>query len=52
MRKVLYISGTRAEYGLMRETLFSIKKHPKLKIEIVATGMHLMIMMLEEVRKY
>ena len=26
----------------MRQTLFFIKKHPKLEIEIVATGMHLM----------
>lgn len=41
-RKILYISGTRADYGLMRQTLFSIKKHPKLGIEIAATGMHLM----------
>jgi len=41
-RKILYISGTRADYGLMRETLFSIKKHPKLNIELVVTGMHLM----------
>ncbi len=42
MRKILYISGTRADYGLMRPVLFAIKKHPGLKIEIVATGMHLM----------
>lgn len=41
-RKILYISGTRAEYGLMKGTLFQIKKHPKLDIEVVATGMHLM----------
>lgn len=41
-RKILYISGTRAEYGLMRETLVQIKKHPKLKLEIVVMGMHLM----------
>jgi GDP/UDP-N,N'-diacetylbacillosamine 2-epimerase (hydrolysing) len=41
-RKILYISGTRAEYGLMRETLFAIKKHPSLNIEIGVTGMHLM----------
>ena len=41
-RKILYISGTRADYGLMRETLSRIKKHPKLSIEVVATGMHLM----------
>ncbi|MDO8504051.1 MAG: UDP-N-acetylglucosamine 2-epimerase, partial [bacterium] len=41
-RKILYISGTRADYGLIRETLFLIGKNPKLKVEIVATGMHLM----------
>lgn len=42
MRKILYISGTRADYGLMRRTLFCIKRHPKLKIKVVVTGMHLM----------
>jgi UDP-hydrolysing UDP-N-acetyl-D-glucosamine 2-epimerase len=41
-RKILYISGTRADYGLMRETLIAIRKHPKLKLDIVVTGMHLM----------
>jgi len=42
MRKILYISGTRADYGLMRQTMFCIKKHQKLDIEIAVTGMHLM----------
>lgn len=42
MRKILYISGTRADYGLIRETLFAIKKHPKLEVELAVTGMHLM----------
>jgi len=41
-RKILYISGTRADYGLMRETLFKIQKNPKLEIAVVATGMHIM----------
>ena len=41
-RKILYISGTRADYGLMRGVLVSIKRNPKLEVEIVATGMHLM----------
>ncbi len=41
-RKILYISGTRADYGLMRQTLFSIRRHPGLEIEVIATGMHLM----------
>ena len=42
MKKILYISGTRADYGLMQSTLRSIDNNPKLKLEIVATGMHLM----------
>lgn len=42
MRKILYISGTRADYGLMRQTLFCIKSHPELELEIGVTGMHLM----------
>jgi UDP-hydrolysing UDP-N-acetyl-D-glucosamine 2-epimerase len=42
MKKILYISGTRADYGLMQSTLRSINNDPKLKLEIIATGMHLM----------
>ena len=42
MKKVLYISGTRADYGLMQSTLRAIDKSSKLELEIVATGMHLM----------
>ena len=41
-RKILYITGTRADYGLMKSVLKEIKKHPELELEIVATGMHLM----------
>ncbi|MBI3335391.1 MAG: UDP-N-acetylglucosamine 2-epimerase (hydrolyzing) [Candidatus Portnoybacteria bacterium] len=42
MRKILYISGTRADYGLMRHTLYAIRRHPTLVIEVAAAGMHLM----------
>ena len=42
MRKILYISGTRADYGLMRSVLRSIHNHPDLSLDIVVTGMHLM----------
>lgn len=42
MRKILYISGTRADYGLIQSTLRNIDNHPELKLEIIATGMHLM----------
>jgi UDP-hydrolysing UDP-N-acetyl-D-glucosamine 2-epimerase len=41
-RKILYISGTRADYGLMKETLFSVQRCPGISVEIAATGMHLM----------
>lgn len=42
IRKVLYISGTRADYGLMRSVLKCIHEHPCLTLEIAVTGMHLM----------
>lgn len=53
-RKILYITGTRADYGLMQSVLKAIEKHPKLELEIVATGMHLMEefgMTINEIRK-
>ena len=41
-KKILYISGTRADYGLMRTVLSHINDAPDLELEIIATGMHLM----------
>ncbi|AGB02348.1 UDP-N-acetylglucosamine 2-epimerase [Methanoregula formicica] len=41
-QKILYISGTRADYGLMRSVLFQIKHHPEMELHIIVTGMHLM----------
>ena len=40
MKKILYVSGTRADYGLMKNTLEEINKIGK--HEIIACGMHLM----------
>lgn len=40
-RHVLYISGTRADFGLMRRTLDAIQADPSLDLAVVATGMHL-----------
>ncbi|MEJ5991362.1 UDP-N-acetylglucosamine 2-epimerase [Ramlibacter sp. PS3R-8] len=40
-RRICYVSGTRADFGLMRSTLQAIHSHPQLALEIVATGMHL-----------
>src|SRR5438105_2128912 len=39
--RVCFVTGTRAEFGLMRSTLRAIEDHPKLKLQIIATGMHL-----------
>lgn len=41
MRKVLYISGTRADFGLMRASLMAIHADPDLELSVIATGMHL-----------
>lgn len=35
------MTGTRAEFGLMRSTLDAIRGHPSLRLQIVVTGMHL-----------
>lgn len=40
-RKIMVITGRRAEYGLMRETLKEIVKNPKLDLNLVVTGNHL-----------
>jgi len=40
-KKICYISGTRADYGLMVSTLKKIAAHPALSLTILATGMHL-----------
>ncbi len=42
MRKVCYISGTRADFGLMRQTLKVIDAEPELELSILVTGMHLL----------
>lgn len=42
MRKILYISGTRADFGLMKNTLRKLNEDTAIDLEIIATGMHLM----------
>ena len=41
MRKICVITGTRAEYGLLRWVMQGIKDDPELTLQIIATGMHL-----------
>ncbi len=40
-RNICFVTGTRAEFGLMRSTLAAIGDHAGLRLQIVATGMHL-----------
>ncbi len=41
-RRVLYVSGTRADFGLMQRTLAAIAADPRLELGIAVTGMHLL----------
>jgi GDP/UDP-N,N'-diacetylbacillosamine 2-epimerase (hydrolysing) len=40
-RKICVITGTRAEYGLLRWVMQGIKDDHELKLQLIATGMHL-----------
>lgn len=40
-RKICVVTGTRAEYGLLRWVMQGIKDDPELTLQIIATGMHL-----------
>ncbi len=41
-KKIAYITGTRADFGLMTPILKAIQASPKLQLQIYATGAHLM----------
>jgi GDP/UDP-N,N'-diacetylbacillosamine 2-epimerase (hydrolysing) len=40
-RKVCVVTGTRAEFGLLRWLMQEIQSQPELELQVVATGMHL-----------
>lgn len=40
-RRICVVTGTRAEYGLLRWVMQGIKDDPDLVLQIIATGMHL-----------
>ena len=40
-RKICVITGTRADYGLLRWVMQGVKDEPELTLQIIATGMHL-----------
>jgi GDP/UDP-N,N'-diacetylbacillosamine 2-epimerase (hydrolysing) len=42
VRRITYITGTRADFGLMQSTLQRIDVEPGLALDLIATGMHLL----------
>ncbi|MCS4122748.1 UDP-N-acetylglucosamine 2-epimerase [Salinibacter ruber] len=40
-RRICFVTGARAEYGLLQWVLHEIKEDPDLELQIIATGMHL-----------
>jgi GDP/UDP-N,N'-diacetylbacillosamine 2-epimerase (hydrolysing) len=42
MRKICYLTGTRADFGLMENALLTIHQHPCLELGVIVTGMHLL----------
>jgi GDP/UDP-N,N'-diacetylbacillosamine 2-epimerase (hydrolysing) len=40
-RRICYVTGTRAEFGLMTSTLREIRDHRGLELQLVVTGVHL-----------
>ena len=40
-RKICVVTGTRAEYGLLRWVMDGIRESDQLKLQVIATGMHL-----------
>lgn len=41
MRTIAVITGTRADYGLLKPVMQAISEHPDLQLKVVLTGMHL-----------
>ncbi|MBX3625482.1 MAG: UDP-N-acetylglucosamine 2-epimerase (hydrolyzing) [Rhizobacter sp.] len=40
-RRVCYLTGTRADFGLMVSTLHAIRRDPRFSLSLIVTGMHL-----------
>lgn len=41
MRKICVVTGSRAEYGILRTLMQAIKEDPQLQLQIIATNQHL-----------
>jgi GDP/UDP-N,N'-diacetylbacillosamine 2-epimerase (hydrolysing) len=40
-RKICVVTGTRAEFGLLRWVMHDLREHSGLELQVIATGMHL-----------
>ncbi|MCZ8641290.1 UDP-N-acetylglucosamine 2-epimerase [Escherichia albertii] len=40
MKKILYVTGSRAEYGIMKRLLLRLANEDNIQLSIIATGMH------------
>ncbi len=38
MKRIVYISGSRAEYGIMKRLLLELKKNENIELKIIATA--------------
>lgn len=41
MRKIIAVTGSRADYGILRSVLYAMRRHRNLKISLIVTCMHL-----------
>ncbi len=42
IRNIAVVTGTRAEYGILRNLLVAINEHKRLNLQLIVTGMHLL----------
>lgn len=41
-RRILFISGTRADFGKLKPLMLKLQKHPSFDVEVFTTGMHML----------
>ena len=41
MKKILFVSSSRADYGLLRKVILNVRQNKKVKFYIFVTGSHL-----------
>jgi len=41
-KKIVFLTGTRADFGKIKSLLLTLEAHPKFKVYVFVTGMHLM----------